>query len=82
MVRFRLSAFADEADPSLKQQIEVLRRHGISLLEMRGVDGKNVSELSDAEAAEARRAKAAAAEAQQAESLSAEPENAEHITEE
>lgn len=43
---FKLSAFADEADPSLDGQIKALRENGIGLLELRGVDGKNVTQLS------------------------------------
>ena len=50
MARFILSAFADEASPSLDEQIEALKRAGIRCVEMRGVDGKNVKDLSDEEA--------------------------------
>lgn len=45
-----LSAFADEASESLDGQIAALKRNGISHIELRGVDGKNVSELSGEEA--------------------------------
>lgn len=55
MSSFQLSSFADEADASLNGQIEAMERHGLRLIEMRGVDGKNVSELTDAEADDARR---------------------------
>lgn len=55
MSSFQLSSFADEADASLKGQIEAMERHGVFLLEMRGVDGKNVSELTDQEAGDARK---------------------------
>lgn len=48
---FILSAFADEIDPSLSKQMEVLEKLGIRHIEMRGVDGKNISELSLREAA-------------------------------
>ena len=47
----RLCAFADEASPSLSGQIAALKRNGIDLIELRGVDGKNVSALNDGEAA-------------------------------
>ncbi|NLW73862.1 MAG: sugar phosphate isomerase/epimerase [Clostridiales bacterium] len=47
---FRLAAFADEADKALAGQIEAMKRNGISLLEIRGVDGKNVSSLTPEEA--------------------------------
>ena len=55
MSSFQLSSFADEADARLLGQIEAMERHGISLIEMRGVDGKNVSELTDQEADAARK---------------------------
>jgi sugar phosphate isomerase/epimerase len=55
LVTFRLSAFADEYDPSLDRQLAGLQRHGIGCLEIRGVDGKSVSELTDGEAREAAR---------------------------
>ena len=46
----RLSAFADESDNSLEGQIAGLKRNGISLLEIRNINGKNVMELTDEEA--------------------------------
>lgn len=49
MSNFILSAFADEIDPSLDIQMEVLRKFSISHIEMRGVDGKNVSEYTPEE---------------------------------
>lgn len=55
MSSFQLSSFADEADASLKGQIEAMERHGVYLIEMRGVDGKNVSELTNEEADDARK---------------------------
>jgi sugar phosphate isomerase/epimerase len=48
--RFVLSAFADEAGGSLDAQIAALRRNGIGLLEIRGVDGKNISDITPEEA--------------------------------
>ena len=54
MAKFILSAFADEASPLLDEQIEALTQAGICCVEMRGVDGKNVKDLSDEEAASAR----------------------------
>ncbi len=45
----RLCAFADEASKSLDGQIAALSRNGVSLIELRGVNGKNISELSLAE---------------------------------
>ena len=48
----RLAAFADEADPSLDGQIAALKRNGIEYLEVRGLDGTNVSDISEEEAKE------------------------------
>ncbi len=42
----RLCAFADEASPNRGEQIRALRENGISLLEIRGVDGINIANLS------------------------------------
>ena len=39
-----ISGFADEIDPSLDKQIEVIKNLGISHIEMRGVDGKGLVE--------------------------------------
>lgn len=46
MSNIRFCAFADEASPSLDLQIKALQRNSLSLLEIRGVDGKNISALS------------------------------------
>ena len=43
---FKLCAFADEADPAMSGQIEALHDNGIEFIEMRGVSGKNVTELT------------------------------------
>lgn len=51
MAKFILSAFADEASPMLDEQLKALKEEGISLIELRGVDGKNVSALTLEEAA-------------------------------
>ncbi|MBO7384727.1 MAG: TIM barrel protein, partial [Clostridia bacterium] len=50
MARFILSAFADEADKRLDGQIEALKAAGVACVEMRGVDGKNVNDLTEEEA--------------------------------
>lgn len=42
----KLCAFADEASEELSGQISALQRNKISLLEIRGVDGENISKLS------------------------------------
>lgn len=52
---FRLCAFADEASPDLDGQIRALGENHIGYIELRGVDGKNVSALSTAEAREVRK---------------------------
>ncbi len=46
MSRFILSAFADEIDADLKTQMDVLEQHGINYIEMRGVNGKNLTQYS------------------------------------
>ena len=51
MARFILSAFADEASPMLDEQIKALQEEGISLIELRGVNAKNISALTLEEAA-------------------------------
>ena len=50
MAKFVLSAFADEASPMLDEQIKALQEEGISLIELRGVDGKSVAALTIEEA--------------------------------
>lgn len=50
MARFILSAFADEASPSLDEQLQALKEEGIGLIELRGVDGKNCAKLTLEEA--------------------------------
>ena len=48
-MKVSLCAFADEASASLDGQIAALKRNAVAFLEIRGVDGKNVSELSEKE---------------------------------
>ena len=45
-MKFELAAFADEADASIDGQIEAMTGNQISLLEIRGVDGQNISDIS------------------------------------
>lgn len=45
----KLSAFADEISDDLDEQIRVLKKTGVGNIELRGVWGKNVMELSDGE---------------------------------
>ena len=47
MARFVYSAFADEADKMLSGQLKALKENGIGLIELRGVDGKSVADLTD-----------------------------------
>ena len=48
----KLCAFADEANGSLQGQIEALKRNEIAYLELRNVNGKNVSAITLEEAKE------------------------------
>ena len=54
MAKFVISAFADEADKNLAGQIEALKKAGIGCIELRGVNGKNVKDLTVEEAKEVR----------------------------
>ena len=54
MNELKLCAFADEASKYIDGQIEALSRHGIRLLEIRGVDGTNISSISNQKAKEVR----------------------------
>ena len=49
---FQLSAFADESSNSFIGQIDALKRNGLSFLEIRNLDGKNVTDLTVAEVKE------------------------------
>ena len=42
----KLCAFADEASENLQGQIAALQRNGINALEIRGVNGKNIKDIS------------------------------------
>ena len=48
----RICAFADEAATDLSGQITALKENGISLIEIRGINDKNVSEFTEEEARE------------------------------
>lgn len=50
MGKFIISAFGDEIDKSLDIQMEVLASHNIKHIELRGVDWKNVADLTLEEA--------------------------------
>ena len=49
MTQFTLSAFADEASPEFDKQIAALHRNHIPLMEIRGVGGKGILDLTDEE---------------------------------
>ncbi len=51
----RIYAFADEASPDIDGQIAALRENGLDGLEIRNVDGVNVSDISAAKAREVRK---------------------------
>ena len=44
-----ISGFSDEISPSIKEQFEELNKLGINYFEPRGIDGKNISKLTEEE---------------------------------
>lgn len=52
MNQFIVSAFADEISSDVNEQIRVLKDNNISHIEIRGLDGKNIVELTKQEAKE------------------------------
>lgn len=46
----KLAAFADESDPSFEGQISALKRNGIGYIELRGLDGVNISNITEEQA--------------------------------
>lgn len=46
MVQFKLSAFADEYSPELDKQLEGLKKNGVEMMEIRGVDGVNIAGIT------------------------------------
>lgn len=50
----RLFAFADEASPMINEQIQAMKRNNLSGLEIRGVDGTSISDISLQKAKEVR----------------------------
>lgn len=54
MAKIILSAFADEYSADFCEQLEGMRGFGIDFVEVRGVDGKNVSDLTPLEVVEAK----------------------------
>ncbi len=55
MNKLILSAFADEYADSLIEQCEALNKFGIEYIELRGVNGKNVSVLTESEVKEVKK---------------------------
>jgi len=53
--KITITGFADEIDKNLDIQMKVLKKLGISHIEMRGVDGKTLTDCSDTEAREIRK---------------------------
>lgn len=51
-MQFKYSAFADESSNAFAGQLDALKRNGFDYLEMRGIDGKNVTQLTLSEARE------------------------------
>lgn len=54
-MNFKLAAFADEADGRISGQISAMKRNDIGYLEIRGVDGENISDITSEKAKEVRR---------------------------
>lgn len=52
---FRLAAFADEADGRISEQIKAMNENGVEFLEIRGVDGENIADISQEKARKVRR---------------------------
>ncbi|WP_261806724.1 sugar phosphate isomerase/epimerase family protein [Lapidilactobacillus luobeiensis] len=46
MTAFTITGFADEISPKLAEQIQVLKENNIHNIEIRGINGKNVSEFT------------------------------------
>lgn len=52
---YKLAAFAYEADSIIVGQIKAMSENGIRYLEIRGVDGQNISDISAEKVKEVRR---------------------------
>lgn len=55
MKPLHIYAFADEASGQIDHQIEAMQRNGLNGLEIRGVDGQNISDITVEKAREVRR---------------------------
>lgn len=54
-MKFSLAAFADEADGKIQNQIRAMKRNEIEYLEIRGVDGENIADITIEKAKEVRK---------------------------
>lgn len=54
-MNIKLAAFADEADGRISEQIKAMTENGIDYLEIRGVDGQNISDITKEKAKEVRK---------------------------
>ena len=54
MANFILSAFADEIDPNFEEQLKGLKKLDIPYVELRGVNGKSFTLLTDDEVLDVR----------------------------
>ena len=54
-MKFKLAAFADEAGNNIREQITAMKENDISYLEIRGVNGENISDLTNEKARDIRR---------------------------
>ncbi|MBQ8015164.1 MAG: sugar phosphate isomerase/epimerase, partial [Clostridia bacterium] len=52
MAKFLFSAFADEVSPDIIEQIAACKANGIEYIELRNVNGKNISNFTVEEAKE------------------------------
>ena len=53
-MNYKLAAFADEASSQISEQIIAMKENGIDYLEIRGVDGQNISAITKEKAKEVR----------------------------
>ena len=51
-MKYKLAAFADEASASITDQIRAMKENGIDMLEIRGVDGQNIADITKEKAQE------------------------------
>lgn len=54
-MKFRLAAFADEAGSSIAEQISAMKENDVEYLEIRGMNGENIADLTNEKARDIRR---------------------------